>query len=77
MKNQRTREEVLKECATAAAGCWNHYSDQQLSKEAIDRIAIALAEELPVTIETKQWQAYAAEQQKRRYLEDVANGIEY
>ena len=68
--SSRNREQVVNECATAAAGCWNHYSDNRLSQEAVDRIAEVLSTELPESISTTEWQKYADDYQKRMENEE-------
>lgn len=59
----KTREEVVKECLSAIAACWNHYSDRQLTNDHLQRLHKVLGDDLPVTIQTTQWKRYAEERE--------------
>jgi len=56
-----SRAEIILECATAVAACWNHYSDIPLTKEVIDNITYHLTDYLPRVVSTDRWQEYANE----------------
>lgn len=57
-----TRARIVAECAQMVAACFNHYADDQLSEDAVERIKAAIDENLPDQIATNHWQAYAQQQ---------------
>lgn len=64
-KPTRTRDQVVKECVTAVASCWGHYSDARLIPADCDALLIALGCTLPEVIDIEEWQAYAIEHERR------------
>jgi hypothetical protein len=68
MKTTRTRAEVVDECADAVAACWNHYGSHEkpLTGDQISRIRRVLDDNLPVRLNTKNWET-SAKAQKERY----------
>ena len=76
LKN-KTREEVVDECVTACVGCWNHYSDEQITGGTFKNIRLALNNVLPLVIDSEDWrQAYQdrmdedAEFEQRQAIQD-------
>jgi hypothetical protein len=55
------RGEIILECATAVAACWNYYSDIPLTKETVENIAYHLTDYLPRVVSTDHWLEYANE----------------
>jgi hypothetical protein len=43
----RTREQVIQECASATIGCWQYYAHVNLTDEQKTKIEQVLAETLP------------------------------
>ncbi len=62
----KTREEIVRECAQAATACWNHYSDEPLSRAHQYQLEKVVNETMPEGVTTKEWQEYADEQNRRR-----------
>lgn len=61
----KTRSEIVNECVNALVACFNYYSDEPLSQENIDEIAVHVRQNLPVAIRTKRWEGIARDYQKR------------
>lgn len=61
----KTRKEIIRECVQAATACWNHYADESLNQHHQDRLLFAIDEKMPQRVSTKDWQAYADEQDRR------------
>ena len=53
-----SRDEVVRQCANAVAGCWNHYSDKRLNPLQLRRLEAILADNLPEEISTLGWQEF-------------------
>lgn len=62
----KTRKEIVRECAQAAAACWNHYADESLNQTHRDRLLWVVDQTMPQSVTTEEWQAYADEQDRRR-----------
>ena len=62
----KTRKEIVQECVQAATACWNHYADEPVTERQKDRLLFAIDEKMPQRVSTKEWQAYADEQDRRR-----------
>ena len=59
MSNQKTRGEIVIECASAIVACYNHYSDEPIPPQEVKHVVSFLNGFLPQKIDTKEWQAYA------------------
>jgi len=64
-KQERTKEDVIKECAMAVASCWNYYSDTPLTKDKVNAIQKVLCNWLPDRLTTKNWQRHYDDYQRR------------
>jgi hypothetical protein len=69
-KQERTREDVIKECAMAVASCWNYYGDTPLTRDQVDAIQKVLGNWLPARLTTKRWKEYADDYQRRCQVEE-------
>ena len=65
----KTRKEIVQECAQAAAACWNHYADEPLDQTHRGWLLYAVDANMPQSVSTKDWQAYADEQDRLRESE--------
>ena len=76
MKTTRTRENLVKECAIAAIGCFNHYVDDPMSSSDREQMEGAIDSVLPENFTTFDWTKYAKEYQaevaRQGELEDQA-----
>jgi len=70
-KQERTREDVTKECAMAVASCWNYYSDRPLTRDQVDAIQKVLGNWLPDRLTTKNWQRHYDDYDRRRCEEEM------
>lgn len=64
-RQMKTRSEILSECANAATGCWNHYSDTRLSEEQQNQLLASIDKALPESVKTADWQAYSDDYNRR------------
>jgi hypothetical protein len=67
----KTQQEIILECAQAAAACWNHYSDEPLNRAQRDRLEWAVRTVMPQSVSTKDWQAAADERARRMEAECI------
>ncbi|KKN88411.1 hypothetical protein LCGC14_0249740 [marine sediment metagenome] len=71
MSNTKTREEIVKECANAAIGCWEHYCDRPLSDIRKALIETRIDVEFPHSFSTVNWTAYADQRDKELAEEEL------
>ena len=66
----KTRDEILRECAHAAIACWEHYADGPIEQvDTAREIILALQDILPSKIATGGWFKVALER------EDICDGF--
>lgn len=66
----KTRDEIIAECVEALRACYNYYSDKALDMSVTDSVGDLLAEILPQTITTEDWQKIADDYHARVENED-------
>lgn len=65
MIDERTREEIILECAKIVKVCWDYYADVPLDLVVLDDLAIGLDHVLPEKLTTKKWTRFANGYQER------------
>ncbi len=74
MSNTKTRKEIIDECVTAVAACFNYYSDAPLGDGTRFKIRRVLDATLPNQIVTTKWQEYADDYDYRVRMSTEAEG---
>ena len=52
------REKVVASCTESVRNCWYYYNDAPLTPEQVEQVQRALAETLPVQVNTSDWEEY-------------------
>lgn len=62
----KTKSDLIKECLIQIRGVFQHYADQKIPQENLDKIKESLEDNIPNDFTTESWSEYAEMKERER-----------